>query len=561
MKQFIITFFSLGLAVFQLNAQSIIPIIPPMDIPLFLSGNFGELRANHFHGGLDFKTQEVTGIPVRAVKAGYVSRINISPWGYGRALYITHTDGTKTVYGHLDHFVKSIDTFARDSQYIEEKFQVELYPQPSQFPVKQGDIIAYSGNTGGSAGPHLHFEIRDAATDDLYDPLPYYKNLIRDDVPPEITGLMIFPQTGMGIVNGETQNREILLTKDKSGNMIIPPEINAWGNIGIGIKAYDKMSGTRNIYLPKEISLEVDGIEIFAQSMEEFSFSESRYLNSLISFDDWVNRKIFYMKSFIEPGNRLNIYQRKEGSGIISINEERIYKCKYTLTDTYGNITTLPFEIIGTKQEIPEQRIKGLLFAYNKPNNFTNFNVALDIPVGNLYTDVDFQYKEIPNYTSFSPLFQLGKQIPLHSYCPLKIKIRKDTYPDKSKYGVFSIIGTKKSWQGGIYKNGYMYCEIHELGNYSVGIDTVAPQIKPIAPHLWTKKGRISFKVTDNFSGVKEYKGTLDGKFVLFEYDPKNASMFCEFDALRMKRGKQRLIFSVKDKCGNENVYSENIIF
>ena len=558
MKQFTIAFFSFCLAVFQLNAQS---IIPPMDIPLFLSGNFGELRANHFHSGLDFKTQEVTGIPVKAVKDGYISRINISPWGYGRALYVTHPDGTKTVYGHLDHFVKSIETFARDSQYIKEKFQIELNLKPSQFPVKQGDIIAYSGNTGGSAGPHLHFEIRDAATDDLYDPLPYYKNRIQDDVPPEITGLMIFPQIGTGVVNGETQNQEIRLTKDKTGNIIMTPEITAWGNIGIGVKAYDKMSGTRNTYLPKKISLEVDGIEIFAQSMDYLAFSESRYLNSLISFDDWINRKSFFMKSFIEPGNRLNIYQRKDGSGIISINEERIYKCKYTLTDAYGNTTVLPFEIMGTKQVIPEQRITGILFAYNKPNVFTNLNVFLEIPVGNLYTNVDFQYREIPGYTPFSSLFQLGERTPLHSSCPLKIKIQKDTYPEKSKYGVFSVIGTKRSWEGGAYKDGYMNCGIRELGNYAVGIDTVAPQIKPVAPQLWTKKGRISFKVTDNFSGIGEYKGTLDGRFVLFEYDPRIASMFCEFDAQRMKRGKQHLVFSVKDRCGNESVYSGDVVF
>jgi len=558
MKQLTIAFFSFCLTVIQLSAQS---MIPPMDIPLFLSGNFGELRANHFHSGLDFKTQEITGISVKAVKEGYVSRINISPWGYGRALYLTHPDGTKTVYGHLDRFVESVETFARDSQYIKEQFHVELYLQPSQFPVKQGDVIAYSGNTGGSSGPHLHFEIRDAVTDDLYDPLPYYKHFIRDNVPPEMMALMIFPQAGTGIVNETTQNQEIRIVKDKTGNSVISPEINAWGNIGIGIKAYDRMSGTKNTYLPKNISLEVDGVEIFAQSMNQFSFSESRYLNSLISFDEWANRKSFFMKSFIEPGNRLNIYRKKEYSGIISINEERIYNCKYTLTDSYGNKTVFPFEIVGIKQEIPEQSIQGIYFAYNKPNIFTNINVVLEIPVGNLYTDVDFQYKETTGYTPFSSLFRLGEQTPLHSYCPLKIKIQKDTYPDKTKYGVFSLVGTKKSWEGGIYKDGYMDCKIRELGNYSIGIDTLAPQITPVTLKLWTKNEKISFKVTDDFSGVREYKGTLDGKFVLFEYDPKNASMFCKFDAQRMKRGKQRLVFSVKDRCGNERVYSEDIVF
>ena len=556
MKHFVIIvlFFCISI---QLNAQS---LRAPMDIPLFLSGNFGELRSNHFHSGLDFRTQGVTGIPIKAVKSGYISRINVSPWGYGRALYITHPDGTKTVYGHLDSFAKPIETFVRDSQYIKELFHVELYPSPSQFPVEEGDVIALSGNTGSSGGPHLHFEIRDAVTDEVYDPLPYYKDRIRDNVPPEIQGIMIFPQTRRGIVNGKTQNLEIKYTKDKAGNNILTPRINAWGNIGIGIKTYDKMTGTTNIYMPQRISLEVDGVEIFSQRIDKFLFSETRYLNSLISFNDWVEKKSFYMKSFIEPGNYLNIYE-KMGTGILSVNEERVYKCKYTVTDAYGNTRTLPFEINGQKQVIPEQRTQGQLFPYYKNNTLFNQHILLEIPVGNLYTDIDFLYKETPGYTPFSPLFQLGERTPLHSYCPLRIRIAKDDYPDKTKYGVFSVVGTRRSWIGGVYNEGYMNCEIRELGNYSVGVDTVAPKIVPTAPEQWTSRGRISFKVTDNFSGVSEYKGTLNGKFVLFEYDPKTTNMFCVFDSQRMKRGTQRLVFIVRDKCGNESTYSRDIVF
>lgn len=555
MKQLIVSFFLFCLAGFQLSAQT---MIPPMDIPLFLSGNFGELRSNHFHSGIDFKTRGVTGIPIKAVKDGYISRINISPWGYGRALYVTHYDGTKSVYGHLDHFVEPIETFARDSQYIKEKFHIELYLQPSQLPVKQGEIIAYSGNTGGSGGPHLHFEIRDAVTDEIYDPLPYYKHLIKDNVAPEIQGLMIFPQPGVGVVNGGTQNQEIKFTKDKSGKRILTPRISVWGDIGIGVKAYDKMTGTANIYLPKKISLEVDGVEVFSQSMDRFLFSESRYINSLISFDDWFNKKSFFMKSYIEPGNQLNIYTHS-GSGIISVKEERVYQCKYTLSDIYGNQTVLPFEFIGEKQVVPERIINGELVPYNKRKYFLQSNVLLEIPAGNLYTDIDFKYEEIPDYTSFSPLFQLGKRTPLHAYCPLMMRIVNDSFPDKSKYGIIHVVGTKKSWQGGTYKDGYLSGEIRELGNYSIDVDTIAPKITPVTPEKWTKSGRITFKVTDDLSGVVEYKGTLDGQFVLFEYDPKTARMFCVFDSQRMKRGKQHLLFKVKDRCGNENEYSREV--
>ena len=391
--------------------------------------------------------------------------------------------------------------------------------------------------------------------------MPYYKNEIKDNVAPEIQDLMIFPQSGTGVVNGETQNQEIKSIKDKSGKRILTPaEINVWGDIGIGVKAYDKMTGTTNIYLPKKISLEVDGVEVFAQSMDRFLFSESRYLNSLISFDDWVNNKAFFMKSFIEPGNQLNIYT-STGSGIISVNEERVYQCRYTLTDLYGNQTIFPFELSGKKQIVPQQFIRGKLFSYNKKNFFLCSNVTLEIPVGNLYTDIDFEYNEIPGYTSFSPLFQLGERTPLHSHCPLIMRIVNDQYPDKSKYGIINVIGTKKSWIGGTYKDGYLSGEIRELGNYSVDIDTVAPKITPFTPEKWTSLGKITFKVTDNLSGIVEYKGTLDGQFVLFEYDAKTARMFCVFDPQRMKRGKQHLVFKVKDKCGNESEYSSDVTF
>lgn len=542
------------------QAPSDISLPSPMDIPLFLSGNFGELRSNHFHSGIDMKTQGVTGIPVKSVKEGYVSRISISPYGYGNALYITHPDGSKTLYGHLNKFSKKIESVARDSQYIKETFAINLTLSPGQIPVKQGEVIAQSGNTGGSGGPHLHFEIRDAETDEVYDPLPYYKDKIRDNVSPVIHGLMVFPQTGKGVVNGKTEKHAVSLSKDKSGKQITAGSIKAWGDIGIGIKAYDRMTGTSNTYLPKEIILEVDGHEIFVQQMNQFEFSETRYINSLIDYDDWISRKSFYMKSFIEPGNKLRIYDNPY-TGIITINEEKIYNCKYTLKDAYGNKTSLTFDIIGEKQNIPDRPLTGTLFKYNEDILFQEENITLTIPSGNLYTDIDFTYKEISGQTAFSPLYQICKRIPLHSFCPLTLKITTDSYPDKSKYGVVNVAGSKRAWIGGEYTDNKISCKIRELGNYTIDIDTIPPKINPVNPAKWTQTGKISFKVTDDLSGVNEFKGTLDDKFILFEYDAKTASIYCFFDATRMKRGKQTLVFKAKDKCGNESIFSKEIIF
>ena len=171
----------LGLTGLTVSAQT---FRSPVDIPILLSGNFGELRNNHFHSGIDFKTQGVEGKNIRAVKDGYVSRILVSPWGYGHALYVKHPDSTMSVYGHLRNFAGHIATYVKEQQYAQERFSVDLSPEPSQFPVKAGELIALSGNTGSSGGPHLHFEIRDLRTGEPVDPIVYYKDKIKDTRPP-----------------------------------------------------------------------------------------------------------------------------------------------------------------------------------------------------------------------------------------------------------------------------------------------------------------------------------------------------------------------------------------
>jgi hypothetical protein len=203
-------FFSFG----RVYAQE---IVAPLDIPLFLSGNFGELRNDHFHSGLDFKTQGGTGFPVKSVKGGFISRISVSPYGFGRAVYIDHPDGTTSVYGHLERFNQKIESAVADSQYVKESFAVNLFFSALEFPVKQGEVVAYSGNSGSSGGPHLHFELRNTKSEKTFDPLPYLKNKLKDSRPPEIRSLIFVPQPGKGSVNGGVNKQVIDIVKDKNG--------------------------------------------------------------------------------------------------------------------------------------------------------------------------------------------------------------------------------------------------------------------------------------------------------------------------------------------------------
>lgn len=528
-------------------------VVSPLNIPLFLSGNFGELRNDHFHSGLDFKTQGTTGLPVKAIKAGFISRISVGPTGFGRAVYIDHPDGTTSVYGHLNNFAPKIESAVRDSQYVYESFSVNLTFSNRDFPVRQGEIIAYSGNTGSSGGPHLHLELRNTKTEKTIDPLPAFQYLMKDNRPPEIRSLLLVPQQGTGVVNGKSGKQIIDVIKSKNGKYVLSKPIKAWGMIGLGIKAYDRMDGTSNAYGVKEIRLRVNNVEIFHSIMNGFFFDETRYLNSLVDWEEWKTNRSFFMKSFIDPGNKLGIYL-SGSNGLIPINEAKTYNCEYMLRDAFGNVSTFNFTITGENQSIPAEKKDGVLFPYNRDNEYSGKGITLNIPAGNLYTNVYLNPEAIqqPGEYPFSPLYSMGERAPLHSSGLLTLAITNDSYPDKSKYGVVAIVNNKNVWLGGDYEFKKLKVKILELGLFTVAIDTIPPVVIPQNQARWTLNKCISFKVTDDLSGIDFYRGRLDGKFALFEYDPKSNSLFCKYDANRMKKGKQTLTLVVRDGVKNE---------
>ena len=325
----------------------------PMDIPVLLSGNFGELRSNHFHSGIDFKTQGVEGKPIHSVQDGYVSRISVSPWGYGNGLYITHPDGTTTVYGHLQKFSQKITAYLKEKQYEQESFNVNLSLTPDELPVKEGELVALSGNTGSSGGPHLHFEVRDTETEEPMDPIEYYKDLIKDTQAPKIQGIMVYSMPGKGVVNGSRRKLELKPVTAKNGKQTLTGKIEAWGEIGLAVKGYDYMDNTSNIYGIKDITLTADSQVIFHSNLDRFAFDETRYLNSFTDFEEWKEHRSFYIKSFVDPGNRLRFIESLN-RGILTIDEPRTYHLTYKLADAFGNTTQLSIRIEGKEQPIPE---------------------------------------------------------------------------------------------------------------------------------------------------------------------------------------------------------------
>ena len=528
----------------------------PMDIPVLLSGNFGELRSNHFHSGIDFKTHGVEGKPIHSVQDGYVSRISVSPWGYGNGLYITHPDGTTTVYGHLQKFSQKITAYLKEKQYEQESFNVNLSLTPDELPVKEGELVALSGNTGSSGGPHLHFEVRDTETEEPMDPIEYYKDLIKDTQAPKIQGIMVYSMPGKGVVNGSRRKLELKPVTAKNGKQTLTGKIEAWGEIGLAVKGYDYMDNTSNIYGIKDITLTADSQVIFHSNLDRFAFDESRYLNSFTDFEEWKEHRSFYIKSFVDPGNRLRFIESLN-RGILTIDEPRTYHLTYQLADAFGNTTQLSIQIEGKEQPIPEVDTENTeLFHWWSDNRFGAKGIRLTIPKGNLYDDLYFHYSVKEDSAALGATHILhNKPVAFHKSAKLSLRLQTDTLENKQQYGIVRLQNGRRSWTGGVYRNGWVDADIKEMGSYTLGQDLVPPTITPLNPATWVSKQAIALRLSDNLSGVQTYRGEIDGQYVLFEMNSKSVITY-HFDKERLARGKHTLKLVVTDACGNQSTYT-----
>lgn len=529
----------------------------PLDIPLTLSANFGELRPNHFHSGIDLKTQGVVDKPVYSIEDGYVSRISVSPSGYGLAIYVNHPSGHTCVYGHLNGYASRIADYVKTKQYEQESYRIDIPLNADEIPVKKGELIAYSGNTGSSGGPHVHFEIRNTEDQLALDPLVYYKEQIADVVSPQLKGIAVYPIENGGVINGDVKPFRASITTDKKGVYLpIKDTIKAWGRVGIGVYANDRMTATNNIYGVYRVRLFLNNEKIFSSEITSVNFGTSKMINSMIDFDYWYNRRIFYQKSFIEPGNKLPIYQAVN-DGYMDIKEEKVYNFRYELEDLYGNQTDYAFSLKGIKQEVPQPECMQLM-KWDEENYYSGELFSIVIPQNSLYKNLCFNLNRTQSIGYMSSLYRINDtHVPLNNGCEITIKLTKDTLPNKAQYGIVRVNDGNDSWVGGTYRNGSMTVGIGELGNtYAVSFDNKAPDITPIQPVKWVSQREIKIRLTDNKSGIVSHKGTIDGEFALFENDVKSSIYTYRFDSKRLKRGQvHKLVFTATDGCGNTSIY------
>jgi hypothetical protein len=540
--------------------------ISPVRIPLSLSANFGELRPDHFHSGIDIKTLGVTGKEVVATASGYIYRISISPGGFGKALYLRHPSGYSTVYGHLDRFIPEVEEYIVNQQYEKKNYTITVFPPKDKFQFKQGELIAYSGNTGSSSGPHLHYEIRKSASETPVNPLLFDFGT-GDDIVPVIEKLMVYPSTKNTLINNRN-NIERFTVSGGHGNYFLPSgsELRISGPAGFGIKAYDLLNDSYNKCAVYEIEMKIDSLSLFRYVMDEFSFSETRYINSHIDYGTYIKERTRYQKTFILPNDKLSVYQDVVNRGIFNFNENKTYHVEIILSDIHNNRSTLSFKVTGMPQESHKAAVYSENSQYNMPysrsNSFNNQDISLTIPSGSLYDTLYFKYNKSPGpvdmYSDIHHIHDIFT--PLHRAYTLSIKPSVIPEGKESKLLIIQLSDDfKKSALGSTYNNGVVTAKPSSFGMFCVGIDTVPPVISAngLTPGIdLSGKKEIRIRIHDDLSGINTYEPIIDGNWALFEYDQKNNVIIYRFDPERITKGtKHNLTLKVSDNVGNESIY------
>lgn len=558
-------FRTLWIALLSLSAfsQSTAPSYPrdyfraPLDIPLFLSGSFGELRSNHFHAGLDFKTQQKEGFPVMAAADGYISRIKISPFGYGKAIYIDHPNGYTTVYGHLQKGYEAIEAYIRKQQYKQENFEIEVFPEPGELTVKKGDTIGLSGNTGGSAGPHLHFEIRDTKSEKIINPMFFgFDKWVADARKPVLSGLMAYPIGSDAGVNG-SQRPIMLNLKLLEDGTYLADAIEASGRIAFAVSAYDQSDGNYTKHGIYRIQTFVNGAPGFGYELDTFAFDESRYVNALLDYPRFRKTGMRLQKLFWEQPYSLSLIEPGPEAGIVTVQPNLAKMYRIEIADFNGNVinVTIPIEYTPKAASIAPEPVKVTPYFLKASidNVYRKDNVTVSIPAGTFYNDfyLDFSVES-------GRLHLHDDSVPVHRN--FTISITDNNVPETARKQTFiaTIDGGKPNYNATKWANGAFTAQTKDLGDFALLRDTVAPSIKPLnfKEAKWISKNKtLAVKIQDDLSGIQSYSGYLNGKWVLFEYDYKSRTLTYDFSDGHTLEGRNELRMVVTDNVGNSAIF------
>ncbi|KKX46772.1 M23 family metallopeptidase [Sphingobacterium sp. IITKGP-BTPF85] len=452
---------------------------PPMDIAPQASGSFGELRATHFHGGDDYRTQQKINIPVYAVADGFVSRIRVQIGGGGNSIYLDHPNGYTSVYLHLESFNNELNAFIKAEQYKQKRFDVDLFLKPGQFNLKKGQLLANSGNTGGSAGPHLHFEIRDTKQQ-----LPFNTQLFGltfpDGIKPIIRGVTLYDLDNP-IFDENTPRRHQTVKALANGNYSLagssPIPVN--GKFGLGINTVDRRKGISFTYGVYSIELFLDNKNISTVLFEAIPFDKTRAIHSYIDYPYWKKSNVRVQKSFKQPGNPIDIYAQLDNSGVMELKDDKVHQVRYVVKDVQGNATEINFEVQRNTNYVVKNNPSnaGKYFNFLLDNIYQADNFKVTIPKNTLYDNLNFTYSEGQKPANgYSQLHRVhNKFTPVFGSYTLSIRPTADL--KKELYSKALLVSTDGGAQGGKYENGLVTASVRSFGDFYVAVDTIAPTI------------------------------------------------------------------------------------
>ena len=542
MKNLFLILFLLGLT--TINSQVIVEEAnAPVKIPLKLSGNFGELRSSGFHSGIDIKTLGKEGVEIKSIDDGYISRISISLSGFGKAIYVTHPNGYTSVYAHLSRFNEKIEKLIRAHQYQKKSFVINKFFKKNEFVISKNDIIGFSGNTGSSFGPHLHFEIRKSLENLPINPLRFGYP-IDDTIPPTIRGLFLYK------IGEKFNNRKAINIKKISSNTFQSEPIKSNGSFGFGVISDDRqnksynINGTYNYKLIKNDSTEFEIV------FDNFSFDEKEYQMKLMDYGYYVDKKSRLIKVFNEYGLITNFIKSKN-SGIIDVVENDSIKIKIILSDYANNKTQVNVNIIGTKDSLD--------YYYDDFSDFNSFvknskdfnfyengaEVKIEKNTFNNDTFLDISYLSDTLYI-INPKVYAFKDIEISM--PQKVQNSKQTYIAREDNE------GNKIFAGHTRIDRKFKFKTNNLGKFYEDIDSIAPTVKQL-----NRKNKISFQIKDEETGIKKYDVFINGNWYLFEYEPKRNEIFCSLNGLEIFEKEINIKVVVEDLVGNRKTLNKRL--
>ena len=531
-------------------------ITSPLDIPIILSGTYGELRSNHFHSGIDIKTKGIEGLNVYSYANGYVSRIKISHGGYGKALYIKHPDGTTTVYGHLKKFSSKIEKIVKSKQYKRESYEIEFFPKGNEISVLKKELIAFSGNTGGTNGPHLHFEVRDQNQVPV-NPLINASIFIEDGIPPLFKKLFYKSYDNNDFYSSQTE----LKIRKVSNSLYVSDTLKSIGKTGIGIVAFDKHNLANNNNGLFKIETSFNNQNLLEILFDSISFDETKHINTFIDYSFFKNHEIRIQKLFVEDNNLLDLYSFKLNNGFITIENKKSYIYEINLYDANGNNSKLIVPILGVsvKPEEPLELINRRIELnyierdkeYELEFNSVKVSILKETFYNNLFLETKFKNDTLTIDKDTIPLLK-----------PITIYFNTERYNDSLKDRLFiaKISENNKVTSYNYTKNAYdgKKSSTKVLGKYVLKLDTINPSISPIGfkENDWISNfSNLKIRIQDSESGIRNYNGWINDKWVLFELNTKKGMIVYNFNDKIISEAKNSLRVEVIDNVGNKTEY------